>query len=551
MDFMKLQRSPLLAAIVVSTAMSTLGCSPESIGERPVSLKDGESTAKRAFAFKSTTKMVGDWTELPDFRQCYVGMSDFYRAKFGVQIPYAPETWNGACAPWGACHLWLDAIPDPNVWERHEAGSGEPTTYDMIVYPPTDGNEYGHVAGVDHVENGLIYVMDTNFSNNERRSETPHTVGWGEYGWYHLRAEPLNPGQVGACAGLDSGLYCGGNKVTGDPNTLYRCINGNLSVVNVCSGGCKPMPEGSDDQCFTEAGGGNPASACAGVGDGLYCGGDTIVGDAATLYQCSGGNISVVSECQYGCKVNLPGTNDECKSQNSSSSCAGAASGYYCGGNGVSGDPNTLYHCSNGTLSVTKVCQYGCQPMAAGQDDVCKTSGGGGGGCAGAANGLYCGGNGVSGDPGTLYLCSNGTLSVSKVCQYGCQPMAAGQDDACKTSGGGGGGCAGAANGLYCGGNGVTGDPGTLYLCSNGNLSVSQVCQYGCQPMAAGLDDACKSSGGSLSCAGSSNGYYCGGNGVPGNTNTLYLCSNGTMSVVQVCPNGCSPQPPGFDDKCK
>lgn len=546
---MKLDRTSLFSVVVISAVLSTIGCSPEAIEERPVSSKDGESFAKRAFAFKSTTKMVGDWSELPDNVQCYVGMFDFYLAKFGVQIPYSPIVWTGACAPYGACHLWLDGIPDPNVWERHEAGSGEPTTYDMIVYPPTDNNEYGHVAGVDHVENGLIYVMDTNFMNDEKRSDTPHTVGWGEYGWYHLRSEPLNPGQVGACAGLDNGLYCGGNKVTGDANTLYRCINGNLSVVNSCSDGCKPMPEGSDDQCFTKAGGGN-TSACSGISDGMYCGGDTIEGDAATLYQCSGGNLSVISECQYGCQVNLPGTNDQCKSQTNGGSCGGASNGYYCGGNGVAGETNTLYQCSNGTLSVTKVCQYGCQPMSAGTNDVCKTSGGGGGGCSGAANGYYCGGNGVSGDPSTLYQCSGGTLSVSKVCQYGCQPMSAGTDDVCKTSGGGGSGCSGAANGLYCGGNGVTGDSNTLYLCQNGNLSVSQVCQNGCQPMPAGSDDACKS-GGSMSCAGAANGYYCGGNGVSGNANTLYLCSNGTLTVSQVCSSGCQAMPPGYDDKCK
>jgi len=491
-DGMKRRRTLFNAVLVFSTALITLGCAPGLIEDPPFLFEDGESTAKRAFAYKTTTTMVGDWKELPDFRQCYTGMYDFYLAKFNVGIPFPPNAYTGTCAPLGACHLWLDGIPDANVWERHEAGSGEPTTYDMIIYPPTKYNEYGHVAGVDHVEDGLIYVMDTNFMNDERRSDTPHTVGWGEYGWYHLRSAPLDPGQVGACAGLANGLYCGGNKVTGDSNTLYRCINGNLSVVNECPSGCKPMPDNDDDQCFTEAGGGN-ASACAGVADGKYCGGDTIVGDAATLYECASGALSVVSECQYGCQVNAPGTDDQCKSQSGGGGgCSGAANGYYCGNNGVSGDTNTLYHCSNGTLSVAEVCQYGCQPMAAGTDDACKT-GGGGGGCSGAANGYYCGGNGVSGDANTLYQCSNGTLSVAEVCQYGCQPMAAGTDDVCKSSGGGGSmSCAGAASGYYCGGNGVSGNANTLYLCSSGVLTVVQVCANGCQPMPAGYDDKCK-----------------------------------------------------------
>ena len=54
-----------------------------------------------------------------------------------------------------------------------------------------------------------------------------------------------------------------------------------------------------------------------------------------------------------------------------------------------------------------------------------------------------------------------------------------------------------------------------------------------------------------MSCAGAANGYYCGGNGVSGNANTLYLCSSGVLTVVQVCANGCQPMPAGYDDKCK
>ncbi|MBX3228976.1 MAG: glycoside hydrolase family 104 protein [Labilithrix sp.] len=50
-----------------------------------------------------------------------------------------------------------------------------------------------------------------------------------------------------ACvAGSD---YCGGNKVTGDKDTLYKCTSGTTgTVVEKCANGCKINP-GDDDSC--------------------------------------------------------------------------------------------------------------------------------------------------------------------------------------------------------------------------------------------------------------------------------------------------------------
>jgi len=45
--------------------------------------------------------------------------------------------------------------------------------------------------------------------------------------------------------------------------------------------------------------------------------------------------------------------------------------GLWCGGNGVEGDPNTLYVCSGGYLTVDEHCSYGCHYAAPGWSDYC------------------------------------------------------------------------------------------------------------------------------------------------------------------------------------
>lgn len=45
-------------------------------------------------------------------------------------------------------------------------------------------------------------------------------------------------------------------------------------------------------------------------------------------------------------------------------------------------------------------------------------------------------------------------------------------------------------------------------------------------------------------------GLWCGNNGVPGDPDTLYVCEGGTLAVQESCDNGCIQQPPGFPDTC-
>lgn len=55
---------------------------------------------------------------------------------------------------------------------------------------------------------------------------------------------------------------------------------------------------------------------------------------------------------------------------------------------------------------------------------------------------------------------------------------------------------------------------------------------------------------GSINCA-YGDGLYCGGNGVSGATNTLYRCSAGSRTLVRVCASGCVARAAGVDDACQ
>ena len=99
-------------------------------------------------------------------------------------------------------------------------------------------------------------------------------------------------------------LYCGGDKVAGDPMTLYECDAGGVPQARgACTYGCLVRP-GSDDAC--RGGGGT----C--VDGGHYCGGDKLDGDPQTLYVCSGGVGTSPMRCANGCAI-VAGSDDTCR----------------------------------------------------------------------------------------------------------------------------------------------------------------------------------------------------------------------------------------------
>ena len=136
------------------------------------------------------------------------------------------------------------------------------------------------------------------------------TIAPGEHAAVDIRlgAAVVDAGAPPDLAGPDcqpGGFYCGGDKLTGDPGTLYRCdAPAAPTVRGVCCAGCIVRP-GLDDTCRGAGG------IC--TTGGFYCGGDKLDGDPQTLYKCQSSGAGTVSKtCPNGCQVN-PGTDDTCK----------------------------------------------------------------------------------------------------------------------------------------------------------------------------------------------------------------------------------------------
>ena len=104
---------------------------------------------------------------------------------------------------------------------------------------------------------------------------------------------------------VEGGLYCGGDRLVGETTILYRCQRtGSGTVVARCAERCLVSPPGKDDAC-------SAATSC--VTGGSYCGGDKVNGDPDVLYRCgSGSTTTVIERCARGCAVNT-GRDDACK----------------------------------------------------------------------------------------------------------------------------------------------------------------------------------------------------------------------------------------------
>ncbi len=102
-----------------------------------------------------------------------------------------------------------------------------------------------------------------------------------------------------------TGTYCGGDKVAGDPETLYRCgAQGMAYARGACASGCQ-IGTNRDDTCY----GGGPRCTTG----TRYCGGDKVDGDPRTLYTCQADGTGVTSEaCVNRCEV-VAGHPDTCR----------------------------------------------------------------------------------------------------------------------------------------------------------------------------------------------------------------------------------------------
>lgn len=107
-------------------------------------------------------------------------------------------------------------------------------------------------------------------------------------------------------------------------------------------------------------------------------------------------------------------------------------------------------------------------------------------------------------------------------------------------------------DGLYCGGDVVSGDSSVLYRCSAHVLSVEQSCSAGCITHPAPIDDECAAPPPPPPPANEcpNDGLYCGGDHVAGDAGTLYRCTSHRLSVERACDAGCTVEPAGVDDHC-
>jgi hypothetical protein len=161
-----------------------------------------------------------DWSKFPGGYQCIVGVQKFTQAEWGATMPAtggAPA--KDGCAALGACLEWVDDLPDHAVWNRHDWGSVPAQAYDVLIFPPTATNAYGHAAVYDHEASGTVFVMDDNWDGNQSKSCAwaghegwVHSVtGYAPYGFYRLKSlEPPPPdkppiGSLDAVA-CDTGL---------------------------------------------------------------------------------------------------------------------------------------------------------------------------------------------------------------------------------------------------------------------------------------------------------------------------------------------------------
>jgi hypothetical protein len=188
--------------------------------EEPAAPASGEEIGTVEQAACGTAS--GDWADFPKgdgTLQCVGGVRQFYDKKFNAFVPPASGGPVGNCAQYGACNIWVNTAnrPNPKEWNRYDWGSKKPQTYDMVVFPPTSGNAYGHIASVDHVSSGgVLYVMDANWSPwKGHKAACVHDVGsYKPYGFYRLKSlEPVScdrsaGGFTFSCDGTVKGKTC-------------------------------------------------------------------------------------------------------------------------------------------------------------------------------------------------------------------------------------------------------------------------------------------------------------------------------------------------------
>jgi hypothetical protein len=99
--------------------------------------------------------------------------------------------------------------------------------------------------------------------------------------------------------------------------------------------------------------------------------------------------------------------------------CKGLENGWYCGFNGLNGDPpaNWLVDCVDAS-PIIRVCDGGCLAFPSGTSDRCNE-------CPGMPDGVYCGSQFstyATDNAPYLITCGGGIAAIQVKCANGCQP---------------------------------------------------------------------------------------------------------------------------------
>lgn len=175
------------------------------------------------------------------------GLTNLMLRSVGKKLPHDPSGWaatGGTAAYWA----YYRSVSEPfNVNKSYPKGT-------LLGRRYRDNRDQGHVAVV--LGNGRVLQSFANcYGCSAPGVNASFTVAQSHDGGYYeyavLPQHWLGGGAV-QCAYGD-GDYCGGNGVTGDTDTLYRCSAGNKTVKAVCTHGCVKKAAGTDDLCRTSS----------------------------------------------------------------------------------------------------------------------------------------------------------------------------------------------------------------------------------------------------------------------------------------------------------
>lgn len=101
------------------------------------------------------------------------------------------------------------------------------------------------------------------------------------------------------------GDYCGGDELAGNKGTLYRCTDGVPQARGRCVHGCEVRQSPMDDVCL-----GGPIQCTNGS---RYCGGNKVDGDPSSVYDCVGMAPANKMMCPKGCVIEPSPADDHCR----------------------------------------------------------------------------------------------------------------------------------------------------------------------------------------------------------------------------------------------